>query len=62
MTNDRMVVERFLIFAEQKGVELGGNVTYGFVMEYTDFRPMHKSDYQNLITDFIASQSTKETK
>ena len=55
MTPEEIAIRQFLTFAELKGVEMGGTVTYGFAMEYSDFRPMHKDDYGNLISDFVKS-------
>lgn len=45
----------FLRFADSKDMHLGGIVVYGFGMEHSDFRPLHKDDYQNVIDDFLAS-------
>lgn len=48
------IIEAFLAFAEKKGIELGGDVTYGFGLEHTEFRPMLKEDYSALIRDFVS--------
>jgi hypothetical protein len=50
---EKEVIEKFLAFAEQKGVSLGGDVVYGFAFEHTEFRPMKKEDYPVLIADFL---------
>lgn len=56
----KQVIERFLTFAETKGVELGGTVVYGFALGYDEFRPMAKQDYPNLIADFLALELSQE--
>jgi len=58
----RATIERFITFAESKGMELGGHAVHGFAMEYTSFVPLHKDDYTKLISDFIESELSKEPK
>lgn len=56
---ERELITKFITFFESKGIELGGFVTCGFAMERTEFAPMHKDDYQNLINDFLFAIKTK---
>ncbi|MFA5261027.1 MAG: hypothetical protein WC450_07365 [Candidatus Omnitrophota bacterium] len=50
---EQQLIEQFLSFAEAQGIVLGGDVIYGFALEYTEFRPLKKDDYTSLITDFL---------
>ncbi len=52
-TGRKEIIEKFLAFAEIKGITLGGDVIYGFALEHTEFRPMLRTDYPKLISDFI---------
>jgi len=52
----KQVIESFLRYAETKGITLGGDVVYGFALENTEFRPMHKEDYPVLINDFMKEE------
>ena len=54
MTKEEEIVRAFLLFAGTKGIELGGIAISGFAMEHSDFCPLLKDDYPNLISDFMA--------
>ena len=51
----KRIIEKFLTFAEEKGITLGGDVVYGWALEHQEFRPMHKDGYAGLIRDFLKS-------
>ena len=54
---EKELIEAFLKFADEKGIELGGQVTHGFAMEKSTYRPMASEDYEKLISHFIESRS-----
>ena len=54
------IVEKFLTFAEEKEITLGGYVIYGWALEHQEYRPMHKDDYPGLIRDFLKSLGEEE--
>ena len=53
MTDKEQIVRSFLTFLDSKGMSVGGEVDYGFAMEFSAYVPLHRADINNVITDYL---------